>query len=202
MRERQREVGSVESLRMLIADDESIIRLDLKNVLGNMGHKVVAEAVDGQSAVNLARTTDIDLAILDIKMPEMDGLDAAKIITEEKICPVVLLTAYSQQDLIERAKEAGVFGYLVKPFKEADLLPAIEIAISRYREMQTLEEEISNLQERIETRKLVDRAKGILMDKRGMKETEAFRWIQTQSMNARKSMKEVAEAIILTQELA
>ena len=192
----------MESLRMLIADDESIIRLDLKNVLGNMGHKVVAEAVDGQSAVNLARTTDIDLAILDIKMPEMDGLDAAKIITEEKICPVVLLTAYSQQDLIERAKEAGVFGYLVKPFKEADLLPAIEIAISRYREMQTLEEEISNLQERIETRKLVDRAKGILMDKRGMKETEAFRWIQTQSMNARKSMKEVAEAIILTQELA
>lgn len=191
----------MDSLRILIADDESIIRLDLKNVLEGMGHTVVAEASDGKTAVDLARKSEVDLAILDIKMPEMDGLDAAKIITEEKICPVLLLTAYSQQDLIQRAKEAGVFGYLVKPFKEADLLPAIEIAISRYREMEALETEIGTLQEKMEARKLIDRAKGILMDKRGMTEQDAFRWIQTQSMNARKSMRELAEAVILTQDI-
>ncbi len=191
----------MESLRILIADDESIIRLDLKKILESMGHRVVAEAGDGKTAVDLARTTPIDLAILDIKMPEMDGLDAAKLITSEKICPVLLLTAYSQQDLIDRAKEAGVFGYLVKPFKETDLLPAIEIAISRYKEMEALEKEVGNLQDTLETRKLVDRAKGILMDKRGMKETDAFRWIQTQSMNNRKSMREIAEAVILMQDV-
>ncbi|MHB1190942.1 MAG: ANTAR domain-containing response regulator, partial [Armatimonadota bacterium] len=150
----------MEALRILIADDESIIRLDLKNILENMGHKVVAEAGDGKTAVELAKRSEIDLAILDIKMPEMDGLDAAKAITDEKLCPVLLLTAYSQQDLIQRAREAGVFGYLVKPFKETDLLPAIEIAISRYREMQALEKEVGNLQEKIEVRKIVDRAKG------------------------------------------
>ncbi len=191
----------MDSLRILIADDESIIRLDLKNILENMGHKVVAEANDGKVAVELARTHKPDLAILDIKMPEMDGVDAAKIIADEKICPVLLLTAYSQRDLIERAKEAGVFAYLVKPFQETDLLPAIEIAISRYHEMEILEKEIGGLQDKINTRKIVDRAKGILMDKRGMKEQDAFRWIQTQSMNARKSMREVAEAVILTQEI-
>ncbi|MHB0997695.1 MAG: ANTAR domain-containing response regulator [Armatimonadota bacterium] len=191
----------MESLRILIADDESIIRLDLQKILENMGHKVVAEASDGKAAVELARTTQLDLAILDIKMPVMDGLDAAKIITNENICPVLLLTAYSQQDLIDRAKEAGVFGYLVKPFKQTDLLPAIEIAISRYREMEEMSKEIGSLNEKLDTRKLVDRAKGILMDKRGMKEQEAFRWIQLQSMNARKSMKEIAEAVILTQDV-
>ena len=191
----------MESLSILIADDESIIRLDLKKILEGMGHKVVAEASDGKAALDLARSTPIDLAILDIKMPEMDGLDAAKTIAEEKIAPVLLLTAYSQQDLIDRAKEAGVFGYLVKPFKEADLLPALEIAISRYKEMVALEKEVGDLQETLETRKLVDRAKGILMDKRGMKEAEAFRWIQTQSMNTRKTMREVAEAVILTQDV-
>jgi two-component system, response regulator PdtaR len=191
----------MESLRILIADDESIIRLDLKKILEGMSHRVVAEAGDGRTAVELARTTPIDLAILDIKMPEMDGLDAAKTITEEKVCPVLLLTAYSQQDLIDRAKEAGVFGYLVKPFKETDLLPAIEIAISRYKEMEALEKEVGSLQDTLETRKLVDRAKGILMDKRGMKESDAFRWIQTQSMNNRKSMREIAEAVILMQDV-
>lgn len=191
----------MEPLRILIADDESIIRLDLRKILEGMGHQVVAEASDGRAAVDLARENELDLAILDIKMPEVDGLDAAKTIAEEKICPVLLLTAYSQQDLIDRAKEAGVFAYLVKPFKEADLLPAIEIAISRYREMETLESEIGSLKDTLETRKLVDRAKGILMDKRGMKEAEAFRWIQTQSMNNRKSMREIAEAIILTQDV-
>ena len=192
----------MESLRILVADDESIIRLDLKKILENMGHKVVAEAGDGRAAIDLARKTGLDLAILDIKMPEMDGLDAAKVITDEKICPVLLLTAYSQQDLIDRAKVAGVFGYLVKPFKESDLLPAIEIAISRYREMQALEQEVGSLQEKLETRKTVDRAKGILMSKRGMSEQDAFRWIQTQSMNSRKTMKEIAEAVILTQDIS
>lgn len=191
----------MESLRILIADDESIIRLDLKKILEGMGHRIVAEATDGKTAVELAQKNGLDLAILDIKMPEMDGLDAAKLITEGKICPVLLLTAYSQQDLIDRAKEAGVFGYLIKPFKEADLLPAIEIAISRYKELEALEKEIGSLQDTLETRKLVDRAKGILMDKRSMKESDAFRWIQTQSMNNRKSMREIAEAIILTQDV-
>ena len=191
----------MDPLRILIADDESIIRLDLKKILESMGHKVVAEASDGKAAVEHAHKGELDLAILDIKMPEMDGLDAAKILTQEKICPVLLLTAYSQQDLIDRAKEAGVFGYLVKPFKEADLLPAIEIAISRYKEMMALEKELGSVQDALETRKLVDRAKGILMDKRGMKETEAFRWIQLQSMNTRKSMREIAEAVILTQDV-
>jgi response regulator NasT len=191
----------MKSLRILIADDESIIRLDLKNILEGMGHKVIAEASDGSTAVDIARRNGLDLAILDIKMPEMDGLDAAKIITEEKICPVLLLTAYSQQDLIDRAKEAGVFGYLVKPFKEADLLPAIEIAISRYGEMSALEKEVGSLQEKIETRKIVDRAKGILMDKHSMSEADAFRWIQQQSMNTRKTMREIAEAVILTQNI-
>ena len=191
----------METLRILIADDESIIRLDLKKILENMGHKVVAEAGDGKTALELARKLMPDLAILDIKMPEMDGLDVAKTITEEKICPVLLLTAFSQDELIQRAKEAGVFAYLVKPFKEADLTPAIEIAISRYREFQALEAEIGSLQEKLETRKLVERAKGILMDKRGMKEQEAFRWIQLQSMHTRKPMREIAEAIILTQDL-
>ena len=191
----------MDPLRILIADDESIIRLDLKKILESMGHRVVAEASDGKSAVEQARKGELDLAILDIKMPEMDGLDAAKVLTQEKICPVLLLTAYSQQDLIDRAKEAGVFGYLVKPFKEADLLPAIEIAISRYKEMTALEKELGSVQDALETRKLVDRAKGILMDKRGMKETEAFRWIQLQSMNTRKSMREIAEAVILTQDI-
>ena len=191
----------MDPLRNLIADDESIIRLDLKKILESMGHKVVAEASDGKAAVEQAHKNELDLAILDIKMPEMDGLDAANILTQEKICPVLLLTAYSQQDLIDRAKEAGVFGYLVKPFKEADLLPAIEIAISRYKEMTALEKELGSVQDALETRKLVDRAKGILMDKRGMRETEAFRWIQLQSMNTRKSMREIAEAVILTQDV-
>ena len=192
----------MESLRILIADDESIIRLDLKKTLENMGHRVVAEAGDGKTAVELARKDVLDLAILDIKMPEMDGLDAAKILTDEKVCPVLLLTAYSQQDLIDRAKEAGVFGYLVKPFKESDLLPAIEIAISSYKEMHALEQEVGDLQDKLETRKLVDRAKGILMTNRGMSEQDAFRWIQQQSMNARKSMREIAEAVILTQDIS
>lgn len=184
-------------LRVLIADDEPIIRLDLKNMLESLGYEVVAEAGDGVSAVEAARTLKPDVAILDIKMPGMDGIDAANILNSEKIAPVVLLTAFSDMDLINRAKEAGVFAYLVKPFRENDLRPAIEIALSRYKEFLALEEEVNELEDKLETRKLVERAKGILMDQYGLKEQEAFRRIQVQSMNTRKSMREIAEAIII-----
>jgi len=187
----------MESLRIMIADDEPIIRLDLRKTLENMGHQVVGEAGDGAKAIEAARELKPDIIIMDIKMPEMDGIDAAKIITTEGIAPVLLLTAYSQKDLVDRAKDAGVFAYLVKPFKEADLLPAMEIAISRYEEFVELENEVSDLENKLDTRKSVDRAKGILMDQYGLKEQEAFRRIQVQSMNSRKSMREIAEAIII-----
>ena len=187
----------MESLRIVIADDEPIIRLDLRKTLENMGHQVVGEAGDGTKAVEAARELKPDIIILDIKMPEMDGIEAAKIITTEGVAPVLLLTAYSQKDLVDRAKDAGVFAYLVKPFKEADLLPAMEIAISRYEEFVELENEVTDLENKLDTRKAVDRAKGILMDQYGLKEQEAFRRIQVQSMNTRKSMREIAEAIII-----
>jgi AmiR/NasT family two-component response regulator len=187
----------MESLRIMIADDDPIIRLDLRKTLENMGHQVVGEAGDGAKAIEAARELKPDIIIMDIKMPEMDGIDAAKIITTEGIAPVLLLTAYSQKDLVDRAKDAGVFAYLVKPFKEADLLPAMEIAISRYEEFVELENEVSDLENKLDTRKSVDRAKGILMDQYGLKEQEAFRRIQVQSMNTRKSMREIAEAIII-----
>jgi response regulator NasT len=187
----------MDSLKLVIADDEPIIRLDLKKTLENMGHQVVGEAGDGSKAIELARSLKPNIVILDIKMPEVDGIDAAKVITTEGIAPVLLLTAYSQKDLIDRAKDAGVFAYLVKPFKEADLMPAIDIAISRYAEFMELESEVTDLENKLETRKAVDRAKGILMDQYGLKEQEAFRRIQVQSMNTRKSMREIAEAIII-----
>ncbi len=187
----------MESLRIVIADDEPIIRLDLRKTLENMGHQVVGEAGDGAKAVEVARELKPDIIILDIKMPEMDGIEAAKVITTEGVAPVLLLTAYSQKDLVDRAKDAGVFAYLVKPFKEADLLPAMEIAISRYEEFVELENEVTDLENKLDTRKAVDRAKGILMDQYGLKEQEAFRRIQVQSMNTRKSMREIAEAIII-----
>ena len=191
------EPKALESLRIVIADDEPIIRLDLRKTLENMGHQVVGEAGDGAKAVEIARELKPDIIILDIKMPEMDGIEAAKMLTTEGVAPVLLLTAYSQKDLVDRAKDAGVFAYLVKPFKEADLLPAMEIAISRYDEFVELENEVSDLENKLDTRKSVDRAKGILMDQYGLKEQEAFRRIQIQSMNTRKSMREIAEAIII-----
>ena len=187
----------MEPLRIIIADDEPIIRLDLRKTLENMGHQVVGEAGDGARAVDLARELKPSIVILDIKMPEMDGIDAAKAITTDGIAPVLLLTAYSQKDLVDRAKDAGVFAFLVKPFKEADLLPAMEIAISRYEEFVELENEVTDLEAKLDTRKAVDRAKGILMDQYGLKEQEAFRRIQVQSMNTRKSMREIADAIII-----
>jgi response regulator NasT len=189
------------SVRIVLADDESIIRMDLKEMLTALDYVVVGEAGDGKSAVNLARELRPDLVIMDIQMPEMDGIDAARVLTEEMIAPVLLLTAYSQHELIERAKQAGVVGYIVKPFRESDLAPAIEVALARYREFQAINSELKNVQEAFETRKLVERAKGLLMDTQGLKENEAFRKIQRLSMNTRKSMREVAEAILLAHEL-
>jgi two-component system, response regulator PdtaR len=191
----------MDKLRVVIADDESIIRLDLKETLQRMGHQVVAEAGDGRTALELVRQHRPDLVILDVKMPELDGVDAAREISQERLAPVVLLTAYSQQDLVQRAMSAGVFGYVVKPFTESDLLPAMGIAIARFREFGAISEEAESLSAALETRKVMDRAKGILMDKHGLKEHEAFRRIQQQSMNTRKSMREIAEAILIASEM-
>ena len=192
----------MERTRVIIADDESIVRMDLREMLGNLGYLVIGDVGDGQSAVNLARELKPDVILMDIKMPNMDGIEAAKILTEEQIAPVVLLTAYGQKELVDRAKEAGVVGYLVKPFREADLLPAIEVALTRFNEFKAVRQEVEDLQNALETRKLVERAKGILMDTQGMDENEAFRKIQKMSMNTRKPMKEVAEAIILAHQAA
>jgi AmiR/NasT family two-component response regulator len=190
----------MEKTRVIIADDESVIRADLREMLTTLGYLVVSEASDGQSAVNAARELKPDIVIMDIKMPNMDGIEAAKILTQEKIAPVLLLTAYSQRDLVDRAKEAGVVGYLVKPFREQEIGPAIDIALARFQEFRELEKQVGDLQETLETRKIVDRAKGILMDTQHLTEAEAFRKIQKMSMNTRKPMKEIAEAIILAQE--
>lgn len=187
--------------RVIVADDESIIRMDLRETLTALGYLVVGEVGDGLSAVNLARELKPDVVIMDIKMPDLDGIAAAKILTEEKIAPVLLLTAFSQQELVEGAKEAGVVGYIVKPFRESELGPAIEVALARFREFRVLEKENTDLKDQMETRKLVERAKGVLMDSRGLKEAEAFRRIQKLSMDTRKSMREIAEAILLSQEI-
>jgi response regulator NasT len=187
--------------RVVVADDESVIRMDLKEMLAGLGYLVVGEAGDGESAVNLARELKPDLVIMDIKMPGTDGIQAAQILTEERIAPVLLLTAFSQTELIDGAKQAGVVGYIVKPFREGELVPAIEVAMARFREFRELETEMGDLRETLETRKLIERAKGILMDSQGLKEADAFRKIQKLSMNSRKSMKEVAEAIVLAEQI-
>ena len=187
--------------RLVIADDESLIRMNLQETLVGLGYLVVGEAGDGVSVINLARELKPDLVLMDIKMPKLDGIQAAKILTEEKIAPVLLLTAYSDRELVDRAKEAGVVNYVVKPFREAELLPAIEIAMARYQEFLEMDKQIFDLKETLDTRKLVERAKGILMDTQGLKEAEAFRKIQQLSMNTRKSMKEIAQAILLANEI-
>jgi AmiR/NasT family two-component response regulator len=187
--------------RVVIADDESIIRLDLGEMLANLGYEVVGEGSDGAIAVELAHRLRPDLVIMDIKMPGMDGIAAAQELTRARIAPVLLLTAYSEQHLVERAKEAGVIAYLVKPFREAELLPSIEIALARFAEFQTVEQEVHSLKEALETRKLIEQAKGILMETQGLKESEAFHRIRKASMDTRKSMREIAEAILLTHQL-
>jgi|YNPBryantNP2012_1023418.scaffolds.fasta_scaffold01292_11 response regulator NasT len=191
----------MERTRVIIADDEALIRMDLREMLTNLGYLVVGEVADGRSAVNQARELRPDVVVMDIKMPDMDGIEAAKILTEERIAPAVLLSAYSQRDLVERARDAGVVAYLVKPYREEELAPAIEVALARFREFQAVQKQVDDLQQALETRKLVDRAKGILMDKQGLSEAEAFRKIQKMSMDNRKPMKEVAEAIILAHQV-
>lgn len=188
-------------MRVLIADDDPIIRMDLKQMLESMGYTIVAEAGDGQQALNLAREFMPDICVFDVKMPVMDGIDASTYVTTEGIAPVILLTAYSDTELVQRATEAGVFAYLVKPFKPSDLGPAIEVAKKCYDRYLEVNTELSDVKGRFEARKSIDRAKGILMDTLGITEAEAYRRIQLQSMNARKSMNEVAEAIILAKSL-
>jgi response regulator NasT len=181
-------------VRILVAEDETIIRLDLVEMLTDAGYEVVAQAENGAVAVELAKLHNPDLAILDVKMPEMDGITAAEQII--LIAPVLMLTAFSQRDLVERARDAGVMAYVVKPFSINDLVPAIEIAISRHRQMKSLESEVADIYERLETRKVIDRAKGILMRAMNLSEPESFSWIQKTAMDRRISMKEVANAII------
>lgn len=189
------------TIKVLIADDDPIIRLDLKQMLETLGYEVVGEGDNGQNAVNLARELKPDVCILDVKMPVMDGIEAVSIITEEAIAPTILLTAYSDKELVDRAKDAGVFAYLVKPFKPSDLPPSIEVARSRFEQNLELNKEVNNLQEKLEARKVIDRAKGILMDEHKLSESEAYRRIQILSMNQRKTMREVADAIILAKSI-
>jgi len=181
-------------IRILVAEDETIIRLDLVEMLTEAGYEIVAQAENGAVAVDLAKLHKPDLAILDVKMPEMDGITAAEQIINW--APVLMLTAFSQRDLVERARDAGVMAYVVKPFSISDLIPAIEIAISRHAQMKTLETEVADLYERLETRKLIDRAKGILMKAMNLSEPESFAWIQKTAMDRRISMKQVAQAVI------
>jgi two-component system, response regulator PdtaR len=182
--------------RVVIAEDEALIRLDLKEMLEEDGYQVVGEAGDGESAVRLTIEHVPDLVILDVKMPILDGISAAERIAADRVAPVVILTAFSQRELVERAREAGAMAYLVKPFTKADLVPAIEMAVSRFQEIKSLEAEVSTLEDRLETRKAVDRAKGLLQTARGWSEPEAFRFIQKTSMDRRMTMRAVAEAVI------
>lgn len=187
---------AIATRRVVVAEDESLIRLDIVEILRDNGYDVVGEAGDGETAIALAKDLQPDLVVMDVKMPGLDGISAAEEITREGIAPVVLLTAFSQKELVERATEAGALAYVVKPFTQNDLLPAIEIALARHAEIIALEAEVADLRDRFETRKLVDRAKGLLTQKMGLSEPEAFRWIQKASMDRRLTMHEVAEAVV------
>jgi two-component system, response regulator PdtaR len=188
-------VNMEEPLRVVVAEDEGLIRMDVVATLQEAGYEVVGEAADGEEAVRLATELEPDLVVMDIKMPKMDGISAAEKISVLKI-PVVLLTAFSQSDLVARAADAGAMAYVTKPFKPSDLLPAIQIALSRHEELVSLESEISDLNDRLETRKLMDRAKGLLQSKMKLSEPDAFRWIQKASMDRRLTMAQVAKAVI------
>lgn len=182
--------------RVLLAEDEALIRLDLAEMLAEAGYDVVGQASNGEEAVSLAQSLRPDLIIMDVKMPVMDGLTAAETIGEERICPVIMLTAFSQKELVERARDAGVMAYIVKPFTVSDVTPAIEVATSRWAEVKALESEVADLGERLETRKAVEKAKGVLMKKLKITEAEAFRWIQKTAMDRRLGMREVADAVV------
>jgi response regulator NasT len=182
--------------RVVIAEDEALIRMDLAEMLAEEGYAVVAQTGDGQSAVDLAEEHRPDLVLLDVKMPKLDGISAAERIAEQRIAPVVILTAFSQRELVERARDAGAMAYLVKPFTKADLVPAIEMAASRFAQLRQLEAEVADLAERLETRKQVDRAKAVLQERLGLSEPDAFRWIQKTAMDLRQSMRQVAEGVL------
>jgi response regulator NasT len=190
------EISTPTKRRVIVAEDESLIRMDIVETLRDNGFDVVGEAGDGETAVALAKELKPDLIVMDVKMPKLDGISAAEQINKEHIAPVVLLTAFSQKELVERATEAGALAYVVKPFTPNDLIPAVEIALSRWAQIVALESEVSDLAERFETRKIVDIAKGILNEKMGLSEPEAFRWIQKASMDRRLTMKDVAVTII------
>lgn len=181
---------------VLVAEDEALIRLDLVELLTEEGYDVIGEAGDGEEAITLARKLQPDLIIMDVKMPKLDGISAAETIAEERIAPIVMLTAFSQRDLVERARDAGAMAYVVKPFDASDVIPAIEVALGRFQELKVIEEELANLEERLESRKIIDQAKGILQQDLGLTEPEAFRWIQKTAMDLRKSMRDVAEGVI------
>ncbi|MFN8167175.1 MAG: response regulator [Candidatus Nanopelagicales bacterium] len=183
-------------LRVVVAEDEALIRLDLVEMLGEEGYDVVGEAGDGETAVRLATELRPDLVMLDVKMPVLDGISAAEQIATARIAPVVMLTAFSQRELVERARDAGAMAYLVKPFTQGDLVPAIELAVSRFAEITTLESEVADLAERLETRKRVERAKALLQQQYGLSEPDAFRWLQKSAMDRRLSMREVADVVI------
>ena len=182
--------------RVVIAEDEAIIRLDLRETLEEEGYEVVAETGRGDKVLELVREHRPDLAILDIKMPGIDGLEASRLITAEKLCPVVLLTAFSQREIVEQARDAGALAYIVKPFQKSDLVPAIEVAIGRFRELQVLASEVGALEEQLETRKIIDRAKGVLIDKAGLSESDSYAFIQRAAMSERSKMRDIAEKIL------
>ncbi|GAB3997466.1 response regulator [Nocardioides marmoraquaticus] len=182
--------------RVVVADDEGLIRLDLVEMLGELGYEVVGEAADGERAVELVQSERPDLVLMDVRMPRLDGIAAAERIARDRLAPVVMLTAFSQRDLVERARDAGAMAYLVKPFSRDDLVPAIEMAVSRFAEVTQLEAEVADLQDRLETRKALDRAKSVLQEQLGVSEPEAFRWIQKTAMDLRLSMRQVAEGVV------
>ena len=188
--------AEAEHPRVVVAEDEALIRLDLVELLEEHGYEIVGQASDGEEAVRLANELEPDLIVMDVKMPKMDGITAADKIAEDRICAVVMLTAFSQRDLIKRAKEAGAMAYVVKPFDASDVIPAIEIAMARFAEIRGVEDEVMDLEERLESRKVVDQAKGILQTSLDLTEPEAFRWIQKTAMDLRKSMREVAQGVI------
>jgi len=182
--------------KVLVAEDEALIRLDLVELLEDAGYEVVAQAGDGKEAVELARQTNPDVVVMDVKMPEMDGISAAEIITDERIAPVVMLTAFSQPDLVDRASQAGAMAYVVKPFDASDVVPAIEVARARFTQLVQVEAEVQDLEDRLASRKKVDQAKALLQEGLGLSEAEAFRWIQKTAMDLRKPMAEVAQGVI------